>query len=100
MINFEWDSEKEKDNFRDHGIHFETAAQVFFDYFRMERRDDDTGSHEERQQTLGFFGSVLFVVYTEKTDTIRLISARIAEPFERRIYYGGSEIHGWTRVNP
>ena len=22
-----------------------------------------------------------------------------AEPFERRIYYGNSEIHGWQRIN-
>ena len=45
-----------------------------------------------------FFGDVLFVVYTERADTTRIISARLAEPFERRIYYGDSEIHGWRRV--
>jgi uncharacterized protein len=49
---------------------------------------------------MGFFDDVLFVVYTERKDSIRIISARIAEPFERRIYYGNSEIHGWQRVNP
>ena len=36
---------------------------------------------------MGFVDDVLFVVYTERRDTIRIISARIAEPFERRIYY-------------
>jgi len=97
---FEWDSEKEQENFRDHGVHFETATNVFYDYFRMERYDDDSGNGEERWQTMGFFNDVLFVVYTERIDAIRIISARVAEPFERRIYHGNGEIHGWKRVNP
>ena len=97
---FEWDPEKEKDNFKKHGIEFEAAERIFFDYRRMERRDKDSSGDEERWQTMGVFGKVLFVVYTERNDAIRIISARIAEPFERRIYYGDSETHGWQRVNP
>ena len=97
---FEWDPEKERENFEVHGIHFETAEQVFFDPFRMERHDDDSSGDEERWQTMGFFNNVLFVVYTERADAIRIISARVAEPFERRIYHGDSETHGWKRVNP
>jgi len=96
---FEWDSEKEQDNFIEHGVHFETASQAFYDYFRMERRDDDSSIDEERWQTMGFFNDVLFVVYTERGDVIRIISARVAEPFERRIYHGNSETHGWQRTN-
>ena len=97
---FEWDSEKEQDNIREHGIDFETAERVFFDCFRMERHDDDSSDSEDRWQTMGFFEDVLFVVYTERGDVIRIMSARIAEPFERRIYHGNSETHGWARVNP
>ena len=97
---FEWEEKKERENFSDHGVHFETASNVFFDYFRMERRDDDSSDKEERWQTMGFFNDVLFVVYTERGDVTRIISARVAEPFERRIYHGNSEIHGWQRVNP
>ena len=97
---FEWDSEKEQDNVEKHGIHFETAKQVFFDPFRMERRDNDSGGNEERWQTMGFFNEVLFVVYTDRGDITRIISARVAEPFERRIYYGNSETYGWKRVSP
>ena len=52
------------------------------------------------EQALGFFDDVLFAVYTERGDITRIIQARIAEPFERRIYYSYSEIHGWQRVNP
>ena len=66
----------------------------------MERHDDDSSGNEERWQTMGFFGNVLFVVYTERGDVIRIISARVAEPFERRIYHGDGKAHGWQRVNP
>jgi uncharacterized DUF497 family protein len=99
MMIFEWDSEKERDNFKIHGVHFETAKQVFFDPFRMERHDDDSSNEEDRWQTMGFFNDVLFVVFTERRDIIRIISARMAEPFERRIYHGNSETQGWRRVN-
>jgi len=97
---FEWDPEKERDNIRDHGLNFTDASDVFRDYLRVERHDDDSSNDEDRWQTMGFVDEVLFVVYTERRDTIRIISARIAEPFERRIYHGNSEIYGWQRVNP
>jgi uncharacterized protein len=98
---FEWDPEKELENVKEHSVHFKTARQVFFDYKRMERHDDDSSDDEDRWQTIGFYKKVFFVVYTERGDNgIRIISARVAEPFERRIYHGNSEIHGWHRVNP
>jgi len=67
--------------------------------FHMERYDDDASIGEDRWQTIGFFKDVLFVVYTERGDATRILSARLAEPFERRIYHGNSEIHGWKRVH-
>jgi len=100
MLEFEWDTEKERENIKEHGVYFDTAVQVFYDYYRKERHDDDSSDTEERWQTMGFVDDVLFVVYTERGDVTRIISARFAEPFERRIYYGNSEIHGWHRVNP
>jgi uncharacterized protein len=98
---FEWDPEKERENLKKHKIDFNTAEQVFLDYRRMVRHDDDSSDGEDRWQTMGFLEKVLFVVYTERGDNgIRIISARIAEPFERRIYYGDGEAQGWQRVNP
>jgi len=98
---FEYDPKKDRENFIEHGVHFETAEQIFFDYFRKERHDDDSSDNEDRWQSMGFVDDVLFVVYTEREDdVIRIISARVAEPFERRIYYGYGETHGWQRVNP
>jgi uncharacterized DUF497 family protein len=99
-MDFEWDPEKERENFLAHGVHFETAERIFYDPFRMERHDDDSSGTEERWQTLGLFEDVLFVVYTERGDVTRIISARPAEPFERRIYHDARETYGWKRVAP
>jgi len=97
---FEWDPKKERENVKEHGVYFDTAVQAFYDYNRKERHDDDSSDSEDRWQTMGFVDDVLFIVYTERGDVMRIISARIAEPFERRIYYGDGKIHGWQRVNP
>jgi uncharacterized DUF497 family protein len=101
-IEFEWDDEKDRDNIRDHGLSLFDGEDVFFDPFRMVRRDDDSNENEERWQTMGLAGKVLFVVYTERGEKTRIISVRIAEPFERRIYHGNSNAYpqGWHRINP
>ncbi|WP_148257201.1 BrnT family toxin [Treponema primitia] len=103
MIKFKWDPAKEALNFQSHGIHFETATNIFKDPFRMERHDDDSSDDEDRWQTMGFYNDVLFVAYTEREEYTWIISARLAEPFERRIYHeqgrGRSDLRGWERVN-
>jgi uncharacterized DUF497 family protein len=101
-MEFAWRPEKEQENIEKHGITFSDAAEVFKDPRRIERRDDDNSDDEDRWQTMGFFNDVLFVVYTERDEYTWIISARVAEPFERRIYYGYSEIYprGWERANP
>lgn len=88
MLRFEWDEVKAEINKRKHGISFETAAQVFLDDDRLEIYDEAHSTEEERFITIGRAGEVLFVVYTERTPRIRLISARLATPSERRLYYG------------
>nr|AGS51891.1 hypothetical protein [uncultured bacterium contig00002] len=100
-MKFAWLPEKERDNIAKHGITFSDAIEVFRDPFRMERHDDDSSNEEDRWQTMGYFNNVLFVVYTERQDVTWIISARVAEPFERRIYNGdsGSNLRGWERVN-
>ena len=84
---FEWDEEKERINFKNHGIHFETAKLVFNDENRIEFYDETHSAAEDRYQTIGLVNKVLFVVYTERRNHIRLISARVATPQERSIYY-------------
>lgn len=112
---FEYDPEKNRRNIEKHGISFEIAARVFFDYDRIEFYDEAHSEDEDRYNTLGVIsarkhtmignlkkaspkaGDVLFVVYTERVmiderdkfrEVIRLISARMATSFERGVYYG------------
>lgn len=89
MLHFEWDEKKAEINLEKHGISFETAAKVFLDEDRLEIYDEVHSTEEDRYITIGRAGEILFVVYTERTPKkIRLISARLATPKERRLYYG------------
>ena len=84
-----WDRKKAALNLQKHGVEFEDAALVFADENRIERFDAKHSDNEDRWQVIGEVGEVLFVVYTERGDTFRLITARMATPAERRIYYAG-----------
>ncbi|GHV93938.1 hypothetical protein AGMMS50293_02580 [Spirochaetia bacterium] len=101
---FIWDPVKEAANFRKHHIHFLTAEYAFDDPCRIRRRDDDSSITEDRYQLIGMAHRALVVVYTEEgEDDTRILSARVAEPFERRIYHGGTGTaypYGWERVEP
>ena len=87
FLKFEWDEEKNQINKRKHKISFETAAYVFEDENYIEMYDFEHSIDEDRYIALGKVGDVLFVVFTERKETIRLISARLATIAERRIYY-------------
>jgi uncharacterized DUF497 family protein len=98
-----FDPEKATINLCVHKISFEDAALVFADPFRIERWDDSVGNTtgEERWQTLGMVDKVLFVVYTERGNKTRLISARVASKAEKRSYYGydNDNRKGWTKAD-
>lgn len=89
---FEWDDRKAKINKLKHGINFNTAAQVFFDENRIERYDNEHSVTEDRWKVIGKVKDVLFVIYTERSEATRLISARKATPYERSIYYDSQEM--------
>lgn len=90
---FEWDSEKARLNKLKHKVSFETASNVFFDENRIELRDDEHSFDEERWQVIGRVDDVLFVVYTERKNKTRLISARKATLKERKWYYGDGDLY-------
>lgn len=93
-MRFEWDDEKERKNIAKHGIDFPTAALVFGDEQRLEFYDELHSDAEDRFITIGNIGgtiAVLTVVYTERGEAIRLISARRATKREERRYYAGIE---------
>lgn len=60
---------------------------VFNDMQRIEIYDMEHSTSEDRYNTIGMVHDVLFVVYTERKENIRLISARIATNTERSIYF-------------
>ena len=98
-MDFEWDPKKDRKNRKTHGISFSTAKFVFNDKERWERYDSAHSQHEERWQTIGIVDKVLFVVYTEQGETIRIITARKADENERRVYNGKRNTAGWTKAN-
>lgn len=84
----EWDDKKALTNKVKHGVSFRTAAMVFSDPDRLEIFDDFHSDDEDRYITIGMVNKILFVVHTDRDDTIRIISAREATAKERRAYYG------------
>jgi hypothetical protein len=95
-LEFEWDDEKAKINKQKHGISFELAKLVFNDEHRIEFYDDENSTNEDRYDVIGKVNEILFVVYTERKDRIRIISARLATRIERRVYddYNNNIISG------
>lgn len=86
-ISLEWDDEKDAINKEKHGISFLTAAYVFTDENRVELYDEAHSIDEDRYAVIGYVGELLFVVFTERIDVIRLISARLATKDEEELYY-------------
>ncbi|MCM1104959.1 MAG: BrnT family toxin [Clostridium sp.] len=90
---FEWDEEKDLINQKKHGISFKTAAYVFCDKYYIEMYDFEHSINEDRYIAIGKVGDLLFVVFTERGENIRLISARLATESERRLYYDQDFYH-------
>ena len=89
-MKFDWDDNKEQKNIAKHGIDFGTAILVFGDDNRIEMYDAKHSLEEDRYITIGEINGyvmVLYVVYTERNDAIRIISARRATQREKEAYY-------------
>jgi uncharacterized DUF497 family protein len=85
---FEWDEQKEKVNLQTHKISFAEAETVFYDPYALSMPDPDHSIEEERFIDIGRSAKhrILLVVYTERRENIRIISARKATASERKIY--------------
>ena len=88
---FEWDSEKAEINLKKHKIAFEDAARVFLDDYRFDDYDEIHSDDEDRIKTVGFVRNVLAVIYTERRENYRIISARRATKREEENYFGQFE---------
>jgi uncharacterized DUF497 family protein len=84
---FEWDDAKAAANLARHGVSFEVARRAFDDPHAMVRDDLRERYGEDRYTLLGVVSDKLYyVAYTLREPRIRIISARGAEPYERRLY--------------
>jgi uncharacterized DUF497 family protein len=87
-LQFEWDPDKAESNLKRHGVSFEEAATAFGDPLSLTVADPDHSDDEERAVLLGltFRGRLVVVSHTDRGESVRLISARLATPRERRSY--------------
>lgn len=84
---FVWDSDKASSNASAHSVRFEQAREAFLD--PLARYEDASPEDEARQACIGLTTEyrLLYVVHViREGDVLRLISARLAEPAERRRY--------------
>ncbi len=85
---FEWDLEKAKSNLKKHQVGFEEASTIFDDPQFITFLDEEHSSNEERYITIGLSGNgrLIMTAHTERSNHIRIISARKATKNEERFY--------------
>lgn len=90
---FEWDPKKALLNVKTHGISFDEASTAFRDPLSRTIGDPLHSDDEERLVLIGqsIEGRLLVIVHTEKSDRIRIISARMATNKERFRYEENEE---------
>jgi uncharacterized protein len=90
-MKFEWDGNKAARNLSKHGVSFEEAKTVFDDPLYIDFYDPDHSEDEARYLIVGASDQrrLLIVSYTERGDSIRLISAREVIRGEREAYEEG-----------
>jgi uncharacterized protein len=89
-IRFEWDEAKNRSNRKRHGVSFEEARTVFLDENARLIADPDHSADEDRFLLLGLSLRLRRLVvshcYRQSDEVVRIISARRADPTERRDY--------------
>lgn len=87
-LTFEWDKAKAESNLAKHKVSFEEGKTVFGDPTSITMEDPHHSADEHRFIDIGCSSKqrVLVVVYTERDESIRLISCRKATRSEREAY--------------
>ena len=90
-MEFEWDPKKAGANVRKHDVTFQEAAAIFGDPLAITFEDPDHSEDENRYITFGLSSQerLLVVSHTERGGRTRIISARLMDRKERRIYEEG-----------
>jgi len=86
-MRFSYDPAKAATNLKKHGVSFADAEGVLEDPLAFTVEDPDAAGEQRFVSIgLGSAGELLVVVYTERADDYRLISARRATKKERKDY--------------
>ena len=86
---FEWGSEKDELNIKNHGFSFSEILEVFDDPYLLTKFDDKNSSLEEdRYFSVGSIRGIVIIaaVHRERNGRTRIISARKAEPKLQEVY--------------
>ena len=85
---FEWGDDKADTNHKKYGVSYDEACTLIFDDFAITNEDDRMEYGEKRLFTIGMSeqGRILNVVWTQRNNKIRLISAFIVSPTRRKLY--------------
>jgi uncharacterized protein len=87
-MEFEWDIAKAAANFRKHGVSFEEAIYAFGDPLIVEELDDREIYGEDRIIAYAMGKTeLLTIIYTQRGEFTRIISARRATRNEQNGYY-------------
>jgi uncharacterized DUF497 family protein len=91
-MDFEWDDAKAESNERKHGVSFTEAMTVFADPLSITGYDPRHADDEDRFLSMGTSvdGRLLVVSHTDRGETVRIISARVATRRERKDYEDGN----------
>ena len=88
-MQFEWDPRKDRTNCAKHGLSFEESSKLFTGSLGvLEFYDEEHSQDEDRFIAIGPIDrGVIVVSFAERPDeAIRIFSARLATPKERRQY--------------
>ena len=90
-LSFEWDPRKAAANVAKHGVSFEEAESAFSDPLALITDDPRHSTSERREALIGISerSRLVVVMFTERGDAVRIISARQATRQERIDYEEG-----------
>jgi hypothetical protein len=90
-MDFEWNPQKAARNMQKHRVSFSEAATVFDDPLSQTVPDPDHSTDEDRLLIVGAShqGRFLIVSFAERSDRLRIISARELTRIERQAYEEG-----------
>ena len=92
---FEWDDAKSQRNLLERGFGFDHVAAIFIGP-TLEAEDNRRDYGEVRVQAIGSAGDdILSVIYSDRGDIRRIISARLADRKERKLWH--SFIEHWNK---